>query len=146
MRRILQDGQPGLPAFITSDKKNKSEEYTENKIMDKSALKRAYKETRQPMGVYGIRNTRDKIVFIGYDRDVRARINRHKAELQFGSHRNRDLQKMWNSTGESRLSFEVLDILDHEEDRKADPAEELKTLTEMWIHKLEGEGYDVVKV
>ncbi|MFC1863739.1 GIY-YIG nuclease family protein [Thermodesulfobacteriota bacterium] len=69
--------------------------------MDKSALKKAYKQTDRPMGVYRIRSTQNKIVYIGYSTDIQAKINRHKAELKFGSHRNRELRKTWNSLGES---------------------------------------------
>ena len=114
--------------------------------MNKAALKKAYKQTNRPMGVYRIRSTQNNKVYIGYGTDIQARINRHKAELKFGSHRNRELQETWNSLGESALKFEVLDVLEHEEDPQANPDEELKVLAEMWIHKLEKSGYSIVSL
>ena len=114
--------------------------------MDKSAAKKEYKEAKRPMGVYRIRNTRNHKSYVGFDRDLPARINRHKAELKFGSHRNRELQEEWNSFGESALQFEVLDELDHKEDSETSPIEELRVLAEMWIRKLEKAGDSVVNL
>ncbi len=62
----------------------------------------------------------DKI-YRGFTVDLRARFNRHKAELQSGEHRNKALQHIWNEFGESAFSFEILDVLDEEEIPKATP-------------------------
>jgi hypothetical protein len=114
--------------------------------MDKSAAKNEYKQTKWPMGVYRIRNTRNDKLYIGCGTDLAAKINRHKAELKFGSHRNRELQEEWNLFGKSSFQFEVLDELDHKEDSQASPIEELHVLKEMWMRKLEKEGYLVVSL
>ena len=112
--------------------------------MDKSAIKKAYKQARQPMGVYRIRNSQNDKVYIGSATDLPARFNRHKAELKFGSHRNRELQEIWNSFGESAFEFEILDVLDHEENTQANPGEELHIFAEMWIQKLKKAGDSIV--
>jgi hypothetical protein len=112
--------------------------------MDKSAAKKAYKETKRPMGVYRIKDTRNNTVYIDFATDLSAKINRHKAELRFGSHQNKKLQEAWNSSGEASLEFEILDMLDHEENSQVSPVEELHVLVEMWIRKLEKAGYSVV--
>ena len=96
------------------------------------------------MGVYGIRNSRDNKVFIGFSNDLPARLNRHKAELKFGSHQNPELQKSWNSYGESSFEFEALELLDHQDITGTRPEEELRLLAEMWIGKLEAAGKSVV--
>ncbi len=114
--------------------------------MDKSAVKKEYKQAKRPMGVYRIRNTRNNKSYVGFDRDWSAKINRHKAELKFGSHRNRELQEEWNSFGEIYFQFEVLDELDHKEDSQISPIEELQVLAEMWIRKLEKAGDSVVSL
>ncbi len=114
--------------------------------MDKSAIKKAYKQAKRPMGVYRIRISQNDKVFIGVAVDFPGRFNRHKAELKFGSHRNTELQEIWNSFGESAIEFEVLDILDSEEDSKANPVEELKVLLDMWIQKLEETGDTLVRL
>lgn len=104
--------------------------------MDKSELKRAYKESKRPCGVYRIRNSQNDTIYIGFATDLEARFNRHKAELKFGSHRNKELQKTWDSYGESALEFETLDVLDQEDAAKASIDEELQLLMDMWIQKL----------
>jgi GIY-YIG catalytic domain len=98
------------------------------------------------MGVYRIRNTRNDRSYIGCSMDLPAKINRHKAELKFGSHRNRELQKEWNLFGGSSFQFEVLDELDHKEDSQASPIGELQVLKEMWVSRLVKEGYSVVSL
>jgi len=114
--------------------------------MNRSTIKRAYKLARQPMGVYGIRNSRDDKVFVGCSANLPARINRHRTELKFGTHRNRELQKMWNSYGESTFDFEILEELDHRENAQANPEEELPILTLIWVEKLEKTGCPVVNL
>ncbi len=98
------------------------------------------------MGVYRIRNTRNDKSYVGFSTDLPARINRHKAELKFGSHRNVELLGEWNSLGESSFEFDVLDELGHEEASRANPVEELRILAEMWIRKLENAGCFVVSL
>ena len=112
--------------------------------MDRSELKRAYKEAKHPMGVYCIKNLQNDTVFVGFATDLQARINRHKAELSFGNHRNNELQKIWNALGESAFKFEVLDELAPEENTRTNPNEELKVLLDMWIQNLEKAGNSVV--
>jgi hypothetical protein len=114
--------------------------------MNRSAAKSVYKQAKRPMGVYRIRNNRNDKSYIGCDTDLPSKINRHKAELKFGSHRNRELQEEWNLFGKSSFQFEVLDELDHKENSQASPIEELNILKAMWMHKLEKEGYLVASL
>ena len=112
--------------------------------MDKSEIKKQYKEAKQPMGVYRIKISKNDKAFIGFATDLQSRFNRHKTELRFGSHRNKELQELWNSFGESAFKFEILDVLDHEEDAQTKVDEELRILAEMWIQKMKQNGEAVV--
>jgi len=114
--------------------------------MDKSEAKKDFKQAKRPMGVYRIRNRRNGKSYVGFSTDLQARINRQKAELKFGSHRNTELLGEWKSFGESSFEFEVLDELTHAEDSAANAAEELRILSEMWIGKLEKAGSSVVRL
>jgi group I intron endonuclease len=116
----------------------------EENILDRSEAKKNYKQAKRPMGVYRIRNTLNGKSYVGFSTDLPARLSRHKAELKFGSHRNTELLSDWKLFGESCFEFEVLDELEYEENSKANPAEELGILTEIWIRKLEKEGSSVV--
>lgn len=114
--------------------------------MDRAKAKKDYKQARPPMGVYKINNTQNGKSYIGFSTDLRARLNRHKAELNFGSHRNAELLEEWKLFGESSFKFEVLDELQHDENSRADPEEELRILCEMWIRRIEKAGGCVIKL
>lgn len=114
--------------------------------MDRSEAKKEYKRAKHPMGVYRIRNTQNGKSYVGYSIDLQARINRQKAELKFGSHRNSELLSEWKSYGKSSFKFEVLDELELAENSKADPVEELRILSEMWVRNLEKAGNTVLNL
>ena len=114
--------------------------------MDRSEAKREYKEAKQAMGVFRIRNTRDQKSYLGSSKDLRAILNRHRTELRFGSHRNKELLGEWRSLGEAAFEFEVLDQLEHDKETRTDPEEDLQVLAEMWVGKLEQAGESVVRL
>jgi hypothetical protein len=114
--------------------------------MDKAAIKRAYKESARPMGVYKISTSQSGKVYVGVSKDLRAIINRHQAELKFGSHRNRELQDIWKSQGETAFKFEIADLLEPKESSRAKLDEELQTLADLWVQKLESAGNTVVRI
>jgi hypothetical protein len=114
--------------------------------MDKARAKKEYLQTRRPMGVYRIRNTRTAKTYVGYSTDLPARINRHKMELKFGSHKNADLLEGWKLFGQASFEFEILDELAPPEAAGADLLEELRLLREMWINKLKASGNIVVSL
>lgn len=108
--------------------------------------KKDYKQGKRQMGVYRIRNRRSDKSYVGFSTDLPARINRHKAELRFGGHRNLELLGEWKALGESSFEFEVLDELGHKEDSPTNPGEELRILADMWIHKFKKAGCSVVSL
>lgn len=95
------------------------------------------------MGVYLIRNTRTAKTHVGCSTDLPARINRHKMELRFGSHKNADLLEGWKLFGAASFEFEILDELAPPQAAGADILDELRLLREMWINKLEAGGISV---
>jgi hypothetical protein len=104
--------------------------------MDKKALTREYKEAARPMGVYQIRNTVNGKVLIGASVNLNAILNRHRAELRMGGHRNRELQKDWAEFGAEAFEFEALDTLAPPEQSGYDPSGDLRALEELWLDKL----------
>ena len=112
--------------------------------MNKNQLKKAYKESKQPMGIYSIKNSQNDIIFIGYALDLNAKINRHQTELKFDSHRNKELQHIWNTHGESALEFEIIDILEYCENVQTNYVEELNALLEIWGQKMKDSDAQVL--
>ena len=104
--------------------------------MDKKALTREYKENALPMGVFQIRNTVNGKVLIGRSVNLPAILNRHRAELRLGGHRNRALQQDWNELGAEAFEFEILDTLPPSDRPAYDPADDLKALEALWLEKL----------
>jgi len=105
--------------------------------IDRKALKREYKETPCPMGVFQIRNKVSGKVFVGSSANLPAIFNRHKAQLRFVGHPVKELQKDWQELGEEAFEFEVLDTLTPPKDRPDyNPARDLTELEALWLEKL----------
>ena len=106
--------------------------------MNRKELIRAYKQTRRPMGVYRVRNTRDGKSLVGESRDLPAILNRERAQLRLGVHRNAALQRDWNALGPESFAFEVLDTLEVPKDEPTyDPTADLRVLFALWLERLE---------
>jgi hypothetical protein len=114
--------------------------------MDRKSLSREYKETARPIGVFRVHNTVNGKSFVGTSVDLPSMLNRQRAQLGFGGHPNRELQREWREMGAEAFAFEVLDTLQPREEPGHDPADELRALEALWLEKLSpyGErGYNV---
>ena len=108
----------------------------------------AYKLTRQPMGVYQIRNKINEKILLGSNANLNAIWNRERSVLRFGSHLCKELQADWQTWGESNFEFSVLEYL--KTDEKMPLAEtqvrkRLKEMEEAWMERLqpyENNGYN----
>ena len=104
--------------------------------MDKKELKKKYKQTLRPMGVYQIKNLVNGKIFIGSSSNIPGKINSQKFQLSLGSHMNQELQNDYKLFGGDNFAFEILDYLEPKEDINYDYTDDLKALKEMWIEKL----------
>ncbi len=109
-------------------------------MINKSEIKRNYKESLTPMGVYQIKNLVNGKIFIGSAKNLPARINRHKFELKFGSEGIAGLQSDYNKYGEENFSFEIIDELKPKDDPGYNYAEDIAVLEQLWIEKLQPFG------
>src|SRR5262249_777993 len=103
------------------------------------------KEGRRPMGVYRVRNTATGRSLVGASVDLAAILNRHRAQLRLGLHRNAGLQKDWNELGAEAFEFEILDTLKPPARPGSDPTDDLRVLETLWLEKLspfEDRGYN----
>jgi len=97
----------------------------------KKELKEAYKQKKPMTGVFQILNKVNGMVLIEGSTDITSKWNRHRTELRFGSHRNKQLQKDWKEHGEENFIFSVLSELEIKEDENLDLNNEVKLLQEM---------------
>lgn len=104
--------------------------------MDRRALKREYKETPRTMGIYRVQNKTNGKALVGSSVNAPAMLNRHRAELRMGVHKNRALQEDWNELSAEGFAFEVVDVLKPPDDLGYDPTADLKALEELWLDRL----------
>jgi hypothetical protein len=104
--------------------------------VDRKALIREYKQAARPMGVYRVTDTVTGQSLVGWSLDLTARLNRHRAAFENGAHPEKDFQRAWNAQGASALEFEIVDTLEPSDESGYNPADDLKTLEQMWIDKL----------
>ena len=106
-------------------------------MIDKKELKKQYKQTVQPMGIYKIENLVNGKIFIGGSKNLPGKFNSFKFQLKLGSYINRELQRDYNEFGEENFSFEVVDYLEPKEGADHDYTDDLKVLEKMWLEKLQ---------
>ena len=101
----------------------------------KRELKREYKETPRPIGIYQILNTVNGKILVGQSVNLPGIFNREKCQLKDGTHINKQLQTDWNSFGADNFVFEVLEEINPatSNDIKAD----LAVLEEIWLDTLQ---------
>lgn len=109
-------------------------------MIDKKELKRQYKETLPPMGIYQIKNLVNGKILIGYSKNLTGKFNSYKFQLNLGSHMNSGLQEDYKKYGEDKFSFEVIDYLEPKEGISYDYTKDLEALEELWLEKLQPYG------
>lgn len=103
---------------------------------DKKALKKEYQQSHRPMGIWLIRNLVNDKVLLGAALNLPGRLNRHKFELQLGSHKSKALQADWKHFGSERFTFEILDEISPRENPDYDYRADLILLEDLWLEKL----------
>ncbi len=106
----------------------------------KKELKEEYKKADFPMGVFQIKCTENGKALVDNSTDMASKWNRHRMELKFGGHRNKELQKDWNQYGEDKFEFQVLAELKKSEDEYVNYNKELRSLQEMILEEMESGG------
>jgi hypothetical protein len=110
-------------------------------MLDKKEIKRQYKQTVQPMGIYRIKNVTNGKIFIGSSKNLNGTFNSCKLQLKTGNFiSNRELQKDYTESGEANFVFDIVDRLEPKDDLKYDYSDDLKVLEEMWMEKLQPYG------
>ena len=118
-------------------------------MTDKKELKRQYKESLPPMGIYQFKNLESGKVFVGSSPNLPGKKNAIEFQLKMGSHMNNELQEDYNRLGADKFVFEILDELDPKEGVDYDYSDDLDALFELWIEKLnisEENCYNRIKI
>lgn len=108
--------------------------------VDRKQRTRDYKTTPRPMGVFRVRNEPMRKSLVGSSVDLPGILNRHRFQLENGSHANKALQSDWNALEPGSFVFEVLDRLQPGDEPAYDPREDLSVLREIWVERLVAAG------
>ena len=112
---------------------------------DRRALSREYKNAPRTAGIGLVRNRANGKVLLLASRNIPALLNRHRAQLRFGAHRNAALQADWKALGEQSFVFEIVDTLTPKETPGYDPRDDLRALEQLWLEQLrpfDSRGYN----
>ena len=113
---------------------------SENKAKTRKELQREYKERVKPSGVYQVKNLANSKVLLGSSLNLEGLLNRNRFTLRNNSHPNKELQKDWNELGPDQFVFEVLDVVQVQEDPNFNLKDELTLLEQIWLEKLQPVG------
>ena len=103
----------------------------------KKRLKEDYKQTHTPMGIYQIRCLANGKVLLGASLNLPGILNSNRFQLKIGKHPNKRLQADWSRFGSEKFSFEILDELTATEGVDHDYRQDLASLEELWLDKLQ---------
>lgn len=109
---------------------------------NRSEIKRNYKESNRPMGVYQIKSIKENTIYLGSSKNLDGIKNRHIFELKINVHKINELQSVWNEVQENGIEFKVLEYIKPQDDLNYNYTEDLKLLEEIWFDKLIKEGND----
>ena len=109
-------------------------------------LKQSFKETRIPMGVFLVRNTKTNDFILGASRNLEGTLNKYRFVLKTsGPHdtllKNPKIHADYHSLGPDAFEFKVLDVLKPKDEPGWDPTEDLKSLEKIWMDELTGRGW-----
>jgi len=105
-------------------------------LISKKDIKREYKERKKPSGVFQVRNTVNSKVLIGSSLNLEGLLNSQKFKLSIGGHPNKELQKEWNEYGSDKFVFEILEVVQDNDDPHFNLKDELTLLEQIWFEKL----------
>ncbi len=108
--------------------------------MNRKELIKQYKETPQRMGVFQVKNLTNGKMYIEGSPNLDKIWNRHRTQLVFGNHLNKELQQDWNTFGEEQFQFSILDEIKQDGPPGTDYRKQLKMLETMYLEELQPYG------
>ncbi len=109
-------------------------------MKSREELKREYKERPKPAGVFQIKNTVNGKVLLGSSLNLEGPLNSHRFMLRIGRHQNKALQEDWNTYGEDKFVFEILETVKVTGAPNFNLSDELTLLEQIWLEQLQPFG------
>lgn len=112
----------------------------------KKELKEQYKNMKPDMGILMVKNEKNNKCYVEGTQNLKAKLNRIRFSLEFGSFPVRDLQEEWKAYGEQSFTFQVLEQLEYDKDEtRTDYSDDLAILELIWKERLAGQGMAIYK-
>ncbi len=92
------------------------------------------------MGVFQVKNLTNGKMYIEGSPNLDKIWNRHRTQLVFGNHLNKELQQDWNTFGEEQFQFSILDEIKQDGPPGTDYRKQLKMLETMYLEELQPYG------
>ncbi|HZW38737.1 MAG TPA: GIY-YIG nuclease family protein [Ignavibacteriaceae bacterium] len=108
--------------------------------MNKADLKKQYKQTLPPMGIYQIKNLTNGKILIGKTKNLTARQNRFEFEMNFGGDPQSEIYADYKKYGKENFAYNILDTLKPVEDPAYKYDKDLEVLEDLWLEKLQPYG------
>ena len=112
----------------------------ETKTKTRKEINREYKERVKPSGVYQVKNLANGKVLLGSSLNLEGPLNRHRFMLKINSHPNKELQKDWNALEPDQFIFEILEVVQVQDNPNFNLKDELTLLEQIWLEKLQPFG------
>ena len=112
----------------------------ENKMKTRKELHREYRERIKPSGVYQVKNLANGKVLLGSSLNLEGLVNRNRFTLRTNCHPNKELQKDWNELGPDQFVFEIVEVVQVQDNPNFNLKDELTLLEEIWLEKLQPFG------
>ena len=106
-------------------------------------IKRDYLEDKKRAGIYQIGVENHQRCILSSSHDIDSVLNRHQSEFRFGTHLNRDLQRLWKEQGEEGFFFKIIDVLEPLDELDYNPKDDLEELLEIWEDKIAVNGLSI---
>ncbi|MFZ2960993.1 MAG: metalloregulator ArsR/SmtB family transcription factor [Candidatus Ozemobacteraceae bacterium] len=108
-----------------------------SKTMDtRKELKRKYLDNPPSIGVFQIKNIKNGKLFLAGSMNLQGAFNKHRFQLEMGSHRHRDLQEDWKRFGPESFVFEILDTLKPGSSGIQPSKDDLARAEKQWLEKI----------
>jgi len=109
-------------------------------MINKKQIIKDYKLTKHPTGVFVVKNKIGNKVYIGTSKNLPSVLRRFDFTLKMGSFPFQELIDDYKNLGEENFEIKILDELDIKDETEQEIDNDLKTLEDMWVEKLEQEG------
>jgi group I intron endonuclease len=112
----------------------------DDKAKSRKDIHREYKERVKPSGVFQVKNIANGKILLGSSLNLEGSLNKHKFMLKIKSHTNKVLQKDWDEFGADNFVFEILEVVQVQDNPNFNLKDELTLLEQIWVEKLEPFG------